>query len=915
MDIDHAVDPPTDPLSQTTPCETTAATSQQSNNDPRDRFYISTFNSTHAGAVTSAPLDIEYQGGLKYEDYAKVVCASEKNLHAPFHSYMDWKIALWAKTRGSTSTAFDDLLAIDGVADALDLSYKNAKELNKIIDAQIPAHRPEFVREEVTIKGKSFDLYKRDVLKCIASLYGDPAHTQYLSFLPNGTIPMPTRLHGFTMIYIQGHGAVETEKPGATVVPVILSTDKTQITLFRNKAAYPVYLTIGNLPKDVRRKPSKQGQILVGYLPTSNLKHIKNKAARRRAVANLFHACMSNILAPLKSAGLDGVVLASGDGVRRRCHPILCAYVGDYPEHVLVTCTYSGTSPICETPADELGNYPCSHPFRNAETALEAMTFVGTDVWTTKCREANIKPVQHPFWEDLPYTNIFRSITPDVLHQLYQGVIKHLIGWITDICGEEDIDARVSRLPPNHGIRVFRKGITSLSRVSGTEHKQMSAFLLSIVTDVHLPNGHSSGALISATRSLLDFLYYARYPLHTEETLQKMELVLADFHHNKHIFLELGVRDDFNIPKLHSLCHYVRAIKLYGTTDNYSTEATERLHIDLAKDAYRATNHKDEFIQMTRWLERREKVLFHRNFHEWCESQANDQCANTMSTTTHVPIPPGTSEVQQSLSAEQQPPRVSFEDLYPTYIQKMTNFPTVESVPIKTLEDVNRGYGATLFTTALARFIIQYRFPNYTPRQVDERAHDVVVPFRGIPVFHKVKFIRSEGVDGDGSETLDSIHAYPSQWSRTGNLSKVARFDAALIKVREVGEHRAAGLHGSGLRLGRVRVIFSLPSTNLDLILPSNLPPPKHLAYVEWFSNFVRNPELHSHLYKIKKEARGDFPLVSVLPLNLIKQSVHLYPKWDPAALAEWESETVLDKCDTFYMSPYKDLRTFFSVH
>jgi hypothetical protein len=44
-------------------------------------------------------------------------------------------------------------------------------------------------------------------------------------------------------------------------------------------------------------------------------------------------------------------------------------------------------------------------------------------------------------------------------------------------------------------------------------------------------------------------------------------------------------------------------IMLFGSTDNYNTEYTEQLHIDLAKDAYHAMNHKDEFAQMTCWLE------------------------------------------------------------------------------------------------------------------------------------------------------------------------------------------------------------------------------------------------------------------------------------------------------------------------
>ncbi|KAI0727007.1 hypothetical protein C8Q72DRAFT_886992 [Fomitopsis betulina] len=73
---------------------------------------------------------------------------------------------------------------------------------------------------------------------------------------------------------------LELEKPGATVVPIILSSDKTQLTVFRNKTAYLVYLMIGNLPKEIHCKPSQRGQILIAYLPTSRLEHIKNKAAR-----------------------------------------------------------------------------------------------------------------------------------------------------------------------------------------------------------------------------------------------------------------------------------------------------------------------------------------------------------------------------------------------------------------------------------------------------------------------------------------------------------------------------------------------------------------------------------------------------------------------------------------------------------
>jgi hypothetical protein len=52
--------------------------------------------------------------------------------------------------------------------------------------------------------------------------------------------------------------SLEGQKPGATVVPILLSSDRTQVTVFGTKTAYPVYLTIGNLPKDIRCKPSQR---------------------------------------------------------------------------------------------------------------------------------------------------------------------------------------------------------------------------------------------------------------------------------------------------------------------------------------------------------------------------------------------------------------------------------------------------------------------------------------------------------------------------------------------------------------------------------------------------------------------------------------------------------------------------------
>lgn len=50
------------------------------------------------------------------DDNYRAVLDNSSNPWAPFSSQMDWEIAKWAKLRGAGSTAFSDLLAIEGVS-------------------------------------------------------------------------------------------------------------------------------------------------------------------------------------------------------------------------------------------------------------------------------------------------------------------------------------------------------------------------------------------------------------------------------------------------------------------------------------------------------------------------------------------------------------------------------------------------------------------------------------------------------------------------------------------------------------------------------------------------------------------------------------------------------------------------------
>jgi len=237
------------------------------------------------------------------------------------------------------------------------------------------------------------------------------------------------------------------------------------------------------------------------------------------------------------------------------------------------------------------------------------------------------------------------------------------------------------------------------------------------------------------------------------------------FHCNKSIFVDLGVRANFNLPKLHSLQHYVSCIESLGTTDNYNTESTERLHIDFAKDAYRATNRKDEFSQMTLWLERREKVLIHQVFIE------------LISTPKPPPIPPTVPPTVPSTDPATPPSEDELDEVSHIHITKT---PSVSSVHF---DQLTSDYGAIDFRQALTVFIASYNQPTLSRRQLQSEAFEIFLPFQKVPVFHKVKLWNDDPLSkSDGGKTLDIIHTRPKVKTKKGaNLP--ARFDTALIDV------------------------------------------------------------------------------------------------------------------------------------
>ncbi|KAF5378642.1 hypothetical protein D9757_006259 [Collybiopsis confluens] len=868
----------------------------------------------------------------------------------PFTSRVDWEVAQWAIKEKVSQKSFDRLLQIPEIKERLGLSYNNSRSMLKLIDV-IPDRCGQWYTKQLSFRdqpNETFIIHHRDPIKAIKGLWGDPAFVNHLVYKPANLFcgsKQTEEERVFSEMWTADFwNSVQMCIPkGGTVCPVIIATDKTQLTQFSgSKVAYPVYLTIGNIPKSLRRQPSSRACVLIAYLSVdkpqssggdSKSKKKLSKTALKMKNYELFHCSMAHVLEPLKKAGNasgNGIEMVGGDGAVRRVYPLLAAYAADYPEQCLITCTKSGTCPKCRRKAKEL-ELPNSGDLKTPLWTVSVIKEARIQANDSRKKVGNIHKyaMKHydvaagtfdPFWAGFPLADIHRCIAPDILHQCYQGVFKHLVKWIQSIVGEKELDRRLQMLPPSSGVHYFKNGISGLTQLSGAEHKQIArVFLASLVGKVS-PQG------IKACRSLLHFIYLAQYPIHDQETLKYMVKELKTWNINRSYFVEHGVRSDFNIPKFHSLTHYVASIRWLGTTDNYNTEMFERLHIDFAKEGWRASNKRDHFPQMVQWLSRQEKVAYFDYYQSWSDStntledlalDLNDPVAvsdaNTMVVTCESSSSAGnlTHEECDSFKLEsfqtgrdvnsRASTRASSSgtarrskktlllaqpnDLSETNIQ-IAKF---SHEPRKSLARIARSHGAPSFILQL-KVYLNSLLPSSQQASSQADLLQGSLPFTSLDIWHHFKFMPFNLFDDKSDVTKETVKAAPA-WRK----NSVSRYDTVIVLETD----KAGATAVIGCRVARLKVIFCLPKvvnliSGLKIAAPSNWPTTP-LAYVEWFTQFDKKPDPVTEMYQVK-------PILPDSASTTGRNSCMLVPskeEWDMG----WTSENILDKCSSFHVN------------
>jgi len=345
-------------------------------------------------------------------------------------------------------------------------------------------------------------------------------------------------------------------------------SDGTHLSNFAgNKKEWPVYMTIGNVSSKLRQMPSKNSVVMVALLPirikNCNIPH-KRLDEQRQTNQEVLNVVLRRELHPLTfkkhpsaESGYYNVLCA--DGNFRCCKPVLAAWLADCPAYSDLHHLERHVCFRSECPKNKLGDDvppDKQHP-RWDHNLYQTLS------------DANTKAVDAELSSRHVYRgfNLFRHIPcivgdlpqPHLLHTIQIGMLDHLQKWIFHLMKTHErldkYNAIWLSVPAYHDHTLKTKSYEEGSQLNGKEMKEMSRYLLGVVTQ-SLRGGSPaqspiSNRAIECTRALLNFYMYAQYKSHDDATLSYMEDVLCCFHTFKDVFLS---REGRQKGKGHSQC-------------------------------------------------------------------------------------------------------------------------------------------------------------------------------------------------------------------------------------------------------------------------------------------------------------------------------------------------------------------------
>ncbi len=141
---------------------------------------------------------------------------------------------------------------------------------------------------------------------------------------------------------------------GETLGLVMLASDETHLTNhYGDKHMHAVYMSCGNIDKNVRSKESSNCWVMVAQIPVVNFEEKEHQGILSQ---RLYHICLDIVTEKLKECSNTPVSMCDANGDLRLVRTILLAHLADHPEQLVIACVTKNMSPLSLAGFKDLGS-------------------------------------------------------------------------------------------------------------------------------------------------------------------------------------------------------------------------------------------------------------------------------------------------------------------------------------------------------------------------------------------------------------------------------------------------------------------------------------------------------------------------------------------------------------------------------
>lgn len=310
----------------------------------------------------------------------------------------------------------------------------------------------------------------------------------------------------------------------------MLASDKTNLTRhYGDKYMHAVYMSCGNIDKDIRTKESANCWMLVAQIPVVQF---EEKEDQTTLANRLLHLCLDIVTEKLKACSETPVNMCDGAGILRKVRAILLAHLADHPEQLAIACVQKNSSPLSMARYHDLDAGVCK-PIRTGQKTLSQIESVlksgvssdditGYEAAVTRMG-LDLNGVTAPYWRDWKFACPSTFLATDALHQWHKFFGDHILKWTRKIVKDDkELDCRYMALQKHVGRRHFPQGFTSYSQHTCRENRNIESKFIAALSGLR----KISPGIMRAFRALVKFYYLGQYDTHSTKTLHRLRLAL-----------------------------------------------------------------------------------------------------------------------------------------------------------------------------------------------------------------------------------------------------------------------------------------------------------------------------------------------------------------------------------------------------